>query len=267
MPTDRWTEEQTQRALYLYFQMPFGRLHHRAPEIIALAREMGRTPSSIAMKLSNFASLDPAITSTGRRGLQGASAQDRRVFADFYGAWDRLVSVVSDASAGQVELEPSVPAFAEEGTPFRGFEGPSETERSIAIRRGQAFFRQSVLANYEEQCCVTGIADQRLLNASHISPWQSDIENRHNPANGFALSATFDRAFDRGLITIDEDLRVRVSHELLESASDRTRTYFARYHKVPIRRPTRFEPDLALLAWHNNFVFERDLKKAAKLHR
>ena len=38
---------------------------------------MGRTPSALAMKLVNIAGLDPAITSTGRRGLSNASAGDR----------------------------------------------------------------------------------------------------------------------------------------------------------------------------------------------
>ena len=68
-------------------------------------------------------------------------------------------------------------------------------------RVGQDFFRRAVLANYEETCCITGIADPRLLTASHIKPWGKDSDNRHNPANGLLLSATLDRAFDRGLIS------------------------------------------------------------------
>ena len=45
---------------------------------------MGRTPSSVAMKLGNFASLDPAIIRTGRVGLTGATALDRKVWAETY---------------------------------------------------------------------------------------------------------------------------------------------------------------------------------------
>ena len=251
MAVERWTEEQTQRALFLYFQMPFGRLHQHAPEIIALATELGRTPSSIAMKLSNFASLDPEITASGRKGLVGASALDRAVFSRFYGNWDRLVDEIAD----RPEEAPPVQGFSDNLVAFAGFEGPSESERTIVARRGQSFFRRAVLANFEEQCCITGIADPRLLNASHIKPWQSDELNRHNPANGFALSATFDRAFDRGLVTIEPDLVVRVSSTLLDSTSERTRTYFRPYHGELIRKPTRFMPDPVLLAWHNEMVF------------
>lgn len=249
--------EQTIQALFLYFQMPFGRLHQRAPEIIELASAMGRTPSSVAMKLSNFASLDPKITSTGRKGLQGASAQDRSVFSKFYGDWDALVSAAQRPSDDLGYHNQPVPtaAVAESRQTFRPFEGVSESERTIIARRGQSFFRNAVLANYDEQCCITGIADQRLLNASHIRPWQTDIENRHNPANGLALSATFDRAFDRGLITIDQSLNVQISRQLLQSQSDRTRAHFAPFHGKPIAHPTRFEPDLMFLRWHSESLF------------
>lgn len=56
----RWTKEQLKLAFHLYCQLPFGRLHSRNPEIIELANLIGRTPGAVAMKLVNFASLDPA---------------------------------------------------------------------------------------------------------------------------------------------------------------------------------------------------------------
>ena len=67
--------------MYLYCQLPYGRLHARTPEIIALAARLGRTPSSVAMKLVNFASLDPIQQQRGRVGLKGASAGDRAMWA------------------------------------------------------------------------------------------------------------------------------------------------------------------------------------------
>ena len=65
----RWSEEETVLALYLYFQLPFGKLHSRNPEIQQLATVLGRSNGSVAMKLVNFASLDPNIIASGRRGL------------------------------------------------------------------------------------------------------------------------------------------------------------------------------------------------------
>ena len=53
-----------------------------------------------------------------------------------------------------------------------------------------------------------------LLNASHIIPWNVNVERRADPRNGIALNALYDRAFDRGLITFDEGLRLVVSGRL-----------------------------------------------------
>jgi len=79
MSQNRWTKEQVKLGFNLYCQLPFRRLHSRNPEIIELAELVGRTPSAVAMKLCNIASLDPAITGTGRRGLGNASALDHEV--------------------------------------------------------------------------------------------------------------------------------------------------------------------------------------------
>jgi len=86
----QWTKDELKLAFYLYFQLPFGRLHSKSPEIIELAKILGRTPSSVAMKLVNFASLDPSITGTGRSGLKGASKLDRDVWNEFHDDWEAL---------------------------------------------------------------------------------------------------------------------------------------------------------------------------------
>lgn len=78
----RWTEEELRLALQLYRRIPFGQFNQRNPEIIALAKSMARTPSSVSMKLCNLASLDPKITRSGRKGLPNASALDRKVWAE-----------------------------------------------------------------------------------------------------------------------------------------------------------------------------------------
>lgn len=64
MATGLWTKEQVKLAFHLYCQIPYGRIYGRNPEIIALARVIGRTSDAVAMKMLNIASLDPAITGT-----------------------------------------------------------------------------------------------------------------------------------------------------------------------------------------------------------
>jgi hypothetical protein len=81
----RWTEQEIRDALALYGRISFGQCNPRNPEVIALARALDRTPGSVAMKLGNLASLDPAITSTGRTGLTSVSKLDRHVWEQAQG--------------------------------------------------------------------------------------------------------------------------------------------------------------------------------------
>jgi hypothetical protein len=55
-----WTRDQLLIALRLYIRLPFGRLHGKNPEIVHVARAIGRTSGALAMKACNFASLDLA---------------------------------------------------------------------------------------------------------------------------------------------------------------------------------------------------------------
>ena len=252
----RWDETETILALYLYFQLPFGQLHSGNPEILRLADALGRSSSSVAMKLCNFASLDPEITGSGRKGLSGASKLDRAIYSEFAEDWTALVGLaeskwdelVADSSAGAKGVKEDRAAF---GT----YEGPSTKLATVSARRGQDFFRRAVLANFEEVCCVTGIADARLLTASHIKPWHEDEKHRHDPTNGLLLSATFDRAFDCGLITIERSGRLRISKQLTENNNRRTRSFFKEFSDIKIRQASRFSPNPEFIDWHNANCF------------
>jgi hypothetical protein len=257
MAGERWTKDETKRALYLYFQLPFGQLHSSNPEIVKLAREAGRTPSSIAMKLANFASLDPKITSTGRKRLMGASALDREVWDEFSRDWTRLILEAERLGGTPGSLGTDADIVREERSPFefQEYVGPSTQPVTIEQRIGQNFFRRAVLANYDVCCAVTGITDSRLLNASHIKPWSADLANRHNPANGLCLSATFDRAFDRGLITVLPSLKLKIARCLSHEADEATSAFFAPYADTMVRPASRFEPERQFLEWHNEQCF------------
>jgi hypothetical protein len=62
MPTTRkWARDELLVALNLYRKLSFGQLHARNPVIIELAAKLDRSANSVAMKLCNFASLDPLL--------------------------------------------------------------------------------------------------------------------------------------------------------------------------------------------------------------
>lgn len=129
---------------------------------------------------------------------------------------------------------------------------------SLQMRRvGQDFFRRAVLSNFDERCCATGLGDARLLVASHIVPWADSAEHRLNPANGLCLSATIDRAFDAGLITLDESQRWLVSRELADSRYQNTRALFAPLKGAPLNPPRKIAVSEAFLARHRETALTR----------
>lgn len=83
----------------------------------------------------------------------------------------------------------------------------TEAERLVVQRIGQDIFRSRLLDYWQGRCPLTGISDPPLLRASHITPWAecaSDAE-RLNVHNGLLLSALWDAAFDRALVTFSDD--------------------------------------------------------------
>lgn len=246
-----WTRDQLLLVFRLYCGTPFGRLHARNPEIAQLAKVIGRTPGAVAMKACNFASLDPAQTARGIKALGNLSAADRQVWREFAedsealaaeaeAAFDRLVGGTTEATDDQVEQ----PA------------GPSEVVRAVRTRRVQAFFRIAVLSSYNFRCALTGLAIPALLNASHIIPWSVDPKRRADPRNGLCLNALHDRAFDRGLITFDEQWRLVLSPSLRQGApAGLHRTALIAMEGCPLMLPERFMPDPEAMGWHRSAVF------------
>lgn len=105
----------------------------------------------------------------------------------------------------------------------------TEAERLVVQRIGQDIFRAGLMDYWQGSCPLTGITDPALLRASHIIPWsecESDGE-RLNVHNGFLLSALWDAAFDRRLVTFDDGGRPEFSPALSETARAELRWHFA----------------------------------------
>jgi hypothetical protein len=251
-----WSKEQLKLAFNLYCQLPFGRLSKGTPEIIELAELIGRTPSAVAMKLVNLASLDPAITGSGRKGLGNASALDREVWEEFHADWDGLATECLQLEE-TLRAEKGLPTEHEQEAAELPEDYTGETRQVLTEQRiRQNYFRRAVLSSYRGRCCMSGLSEPRLLIASHIVPWSRDRENRLNPSNGLCLSALHDKAFDQGFITLDEDYRVLLSAELLHRDDACVRQVFLPLAGKQIELPERFMPDQAFLARHREVEFK-----------
>lgn len=125
---------------------------------------------------------------------------------------------------------------------------------SMAKQRvGQDHFRKWILEIYRGKCCVTGLDIAEILRASHIVAWSVDKNNRMNPSNGLCLSATYDAAFDRHLITFDDDYRMVLSKSLRDHCTAEVhKKYFLDFEGKRIMLPIKFVPDKILLEKHRN---------------
>ncbi len=109
----------------------------------------------------------------------------------------------------------------------------------VKRRLHQALFRQIVLCAYNDRCALSGLPEPQLLDAAHIIP-DSDA-NLGQPiiSNGLLLSKIHHAAFDRHLLGIDQDYRLRLSDRLRKRHDGPTLEALKSLDKTKIRLPAR----------------------------
>jgi len=153
-----------------------------------------------------------------------------RLFADYFGEAEHPVTLSNEENIINHEIS-----------------DPQEAFQVRQSRKGHGRYREQLLDSCPF-CPITMITDDRLLIASHIKPWvDSDQFEKTDPNNGFMLSPTFDKLFDRGFITFTDDKRVvlspflsKMTYSKIGSISDNKiipnlptegREYYLDYHR------------------------------------
>ncbi|MBF4506577.1 HNH endonuclease [Flavobacterium sp. JLP] len=249
-----WTREELIVTVNLYYKLPFGRLHRLNPAVIHLANLIGRTPDSVAYKLVNFASLDPSLKARGIKGASNTSKLDVKIWNEFFENLDILPfeseKLLANFEHMSIEQLNHIPEFELQK------EGKTR-DQLLKVRVNQSFFRSSILASYNNTCCITGIQQPEFLIAGHIKPWSVDEKNRLNPQNGIAINALHDKAFETGLLTITTDFKIKISSTLLKQKKSKSiEDYFLKFDNQDIILPSRFFPDIEFLKYHNEFRFK-----------
>lgn len=129
----------------------------------------------------------------------------------------------------------------------------TEAERLVVQRIGQSIFRTSLMEYWQGRCPLTGITDPALLRASHIVPWKdcaSDAD-RLDVHNGLLLSALWDAAFDRGLVSFDDHGRPVVGSPLSDAA-------VAALNPASVPALLLTQEHQKRLAWHRDNVWQTD---------
>lgn len=207
-----WTRDELILAFNLYLKIEFGKTHKGNPQVIELANLLGRTPSSIGMRLGNFASIDPYHQKRGVGGFKNGMNQVKPIWEEFFHDQEKLIYLSEEilAKKQNTTIESKYQDILSDIKDLKG----ETVLREVKTRVNQCVFRQMVLANYATKCAITGIDIPGLLLASHIMPWSKNEEHRLNPENGICLSALYDKAFDKGLIGINQNYQVMLSTTL-----------------------------------------------------
>jgi len=126
----------------------------------------------------------------------------------------------------------------------------------VRPRLGQGTFRVAVTAAYGGACAVSGEHSLPVLEAAHIRPYTQ--EGSHEVSNGLLLRADIHRLFDLGYVTVTPELRFVVSPRLKKEFQN-GRAYYKRDGQVVTLPANRFDrPDLDVLRWHNENVYEKN---------
>jgi putative restriction endonuclease len=251
-----WTKEELILAFNLYLKIPFAKMSSRNKEVIHLAHLMGRTPNSIALRLVNFASVDPVLKARGIKGMDGGTKIVQPIWDEFFHNQEELV-FLSEQILAKKENTSIENKYQELLFDLKDLKGETAI-RQVKTRVNQSVFRQMVIANYTSKCAITGIDLPELLLASHIMPWSKSEEHRLNPENGLCLSALYDKAFDKGLIGVNTNYEIIISTELKKKKETIFYSnHFASIENIKITEPVKYLPRKEFLEFHLDTIFQK----------
>ena len=245
-----WTEEQITIVLYEYCRNPFGQFSATKPFVEKLGQLLGRSAAAVVRKVGNLASFDPQMKARGVGGLAHTAKLDAVVWNKYFGHWDQLAydAEVLIAKFKEKSLEDSLEID------LTDLPQGSERKQEVKRRINQDFFRKTVLSSYNYKCCITGINNTSLLQASHIVGWSIDEKNRTNPQNGLCMNVLFHKAYDENLIGISPDYEIVVSDKFfgdtIKDVEEKTVEYVRSFNRRKLILPRRFYPDKDFLAKH-----------------
>ena len=121
-------------------------------------------------------------------------------------------------------------------------------------RLGQGSFRTLVIDAYQRKCAFTGESTLPALEAAHIRSFAE--EGAHHVSNGLLLRSDFHKLFDAGLVTVEPDLRIRISGRIRDQYFNGKAYYRLDKQELTVL-PTHGDdrPNPEFLRWHNNHRF------------
>ncbi len=246
-----WTEEEFILTLDLYYRIPFGQITKNNPDIIKMAGLINRTPSSVAMRLCNYANCDPDLKARGVKGLTGGYAQCLPY-------WERFANKRGDLKAAAIKcrkrLIETAPTDSDEA-----YTHMSDWD-TLVNELYDYKFQNVVKKNYHERCAVSGLTASQFLVACHIVPTTGAEGGIIDASNGILMTLMYARAFTMGLIGFDQNYIIHLSSKLkLHQFDNGYYSIFKKFDGSELGiKDVLIKPNPAYLEWHMDTIFDKD---------
>ncbi len=130
----------------------------------------------------------------------------------------------------------------------------------VEIYNRSAIFRRQIVRVYDETCSMSGLRVSALftitmVDACHIIPFSKDFDN--SLSNGIALCPNLHRAFDRGLISVNDHYEVILSNDFKENIQSEYSFSKIEGKTISLPNDKDFWPSLANFEWHRKNVFKK----------
>ena len=250
---ENWTEDEIIVACYIYLSRD--RITVRDTRF--LAGLFDRTEKSVGAKIYNIRRFDDEVVRSGGSFWSHGSHLDEVVWNKFQEDPEtmstRAMAIMNGMGADEDVIRDS---YSSSGTVSIDIGPGMERYVTVKERMNQGSFRRVVLRCSDYRCCVTGIRDTTLLVASHIKPWsECGPGEKTDIHNAFCLNSLHDRLFDRGLMTVDRDLRILYAPSLARSMDAEVyESMIARFDSVKVTDSNTPSEDYLR---HHNALFER----------
>ncbi|MDP3955801.1 MAG: HNH endonuclease [bacterium] len=127
-----------------------------------------------------------------------------------------------------------------------------EKEQLVKARIGQGAYRLKLLEESSE-CIITRVNDERILMASHIKPWSvSNDTEKIDHDNGLVLTPTYDKLFDQGFISFEDDGTILLSPYISPLNVKKMNLAQGRKYSIP---PSSGRKNY--LAYHREHIFKK----------
>ncbi|MFG1343024.1 HNH endonuclease [Xanthobacter autotrophicus] len=201
--------------------------------------------------------IERGVLNEGGRISGRAQAAVRPLSSDDFNRIIALGLNDSEPLLPRVDDGASVAGFHEEQAPFV-FEQTRERADFLSSRLVRdRIFRRVVLRAYDERCAISGL---KLINgggraevaAAHIRPVEANGPDI--VSNGLALSGTAHWMFDRGLISLSDDLDILISRQTNDL--DGVRAFINKDGRAIAPRRLIERPHPHFLCWHREHCFK-----------